>query len=196
MKKYIAEAFGTFVLTLMVALSLAGSFTVSTPILAVLTLGLFVYAIGNISGCHINPALTFGLWSIKKISGSEMVKYIVAQFIGAGVAYFLFLLINHGPNNGIVLNNSFAIGFAEFLGMFFYGFLIAAVFYGKTPSYLSGIIVAGSLLLGIAIASLLGSNGLLNPAVAFGIGSFNVMYLLGPAVGSILGMQTYRYFLD
>ena len=196
MKKYIAEAFGTFVLTLVVALSLAGSFPVSTPALAVMTLGLLVYALGHVSGCHINPALTLGLWSIKKINGKETLKYIIAQFVGAGVAYFIFSLINNGAGTSPVLNNSFAVLFAEFLGMFFYAFLLAAIFYEKTPKNLSGILVAGALLLGIAVAMLLGSNGMLNPAVALGVGSFNVMYLLGPAIGSVLGMQAYKYFLD
>lgn len=195
MKKYIAEALGTFMLTLVVALSLVGSFPVSTPVLAVLVVGLFVYAIGHVSGCHINPALTIGLWSIKKINSNDALKYIIAQFIGAGIAFYVFLSVNHGVNNIIVLNNSWTVGFAEFLGMIFYGFFVAAVFCGRISNYLSGIVVAGSLLVGIAIASLLGSNGLINPAVAFGIGSFNLMYILGPAVGSILGMQAYKYFL-
>ena len=53
-------------------------------------------------------------------------------------------------------------------------------------------VVGGSLLLGIAVAALLGSNGVLNPAVALGIGSFNVMYVLGPILGSVLGMQLYK----
>jgi glycerol uptake facilitator-like aquaporin len=57
---------------------------------------------------------------------------------------------------------------------------------------MSGLVVGGSLLLGIALASLLGSNGVINPAVALGIGSFNVMYVLGPVLGSLLGMQVYK----
>lgn len=66
MNKYIAEAIGTFALTLAVGLSLAGEFPVSTPILAALTLGLFVYSVGHLSGTHLNPAVTIGAWSIKK----------------------------------------------------------------------------------------------------------------------------------
>lgn len=194
MKKYTVEAFGTFALTLVVALSLAGSFPVSTPVLAVLVVGLFVYAVGHISGSHINPAVTIGLWSIKKISSSETIKYIIAQFIGAGVAMFVFSQIN----NLLIpvtypLSGSLAIALAELIGMLFYGFFIAAVVYEKTPSYLSGLIIAGGLLFGLALASLLGSAGIINPAVAFGIGAYNPMYFLGPLIGSIFGMQIYRY---
>ena len=194
MKKYIAETIGTFGLTLVVALSLTGVFPVATPVLAALTLGLFVYSIGHISGTHINPAVTIGAWSIKKISSKEALRYIIAQFIGAGLALALVSATVglHAPT----VSNSFAVLLAEFLGTVFFTFGIASVVYGKTPSALSGVVVGGSLLLGIAIAALLGSNGVLNPAVAFGIGSFGGMYILGPILGSIAGMNLYKYLSE
>lgn len=194
MKKYIAETIGTFGLTLVVALSLAGVFPVATPVLAALVLGLFVYSIGHISGTHINPAVTIGAWSIKKISSKEALRYVVAQFIGAGLALGVVSMSVglHAP----AVSNSFAVLFAEFLGTVFFTFGIASVVYGKTPGTLSGIVVGGSLLLGVAIAALLGSNGVLNPAVAFGIGSFGGMYILGPILGSIAGMNLYKYLSE
>jgi glycerol uptake facilitator-like aquaporin len=190
MKKYIAESIGTFALTLVVALALGGMFPVATPVLAALTLGLFVYSIGHLSGTHINPAVTIGAWSIKKITTSDAVGYIVAQFIGAAVA--LLLVSKTVGMATVMVESNWAILAAELLGTLFFTFGIASVVYGKTPGQLSGIVVGGSLLLGITIAALLGSNGVLNPAVAFGIGSFNLMYVLGPILGSVLGMQLYK----
>jgi glycerol uptake facilitator-like aquaporin len=194
MKKYIAETIGTFALSLVVALSLAGAFPVATPVLAALVLGLFVYSIGHISGTHINPVVTIGAWSIKKISSTDALYYIIAQFIGAGLALGLVSMSVglHAPT----VVNSFAVLFAEFLGTLFFTFGIASVVYGKTPNALSGIVVGGSLLLGVAIAALLGSNGVLNPAVALGIGSFGGMYILGPILGSIAGMNLYKYIAE
>ena len=191
MKKYIAEALGTFGLALVVALSLVGKFPVPTPVLAALTLGLFVYSVGHISGTHINPAVTLGLWSIKKINTQHAMGYIVAQFIGAGLAMALLTSTVGMPT--LEVSNSLMVGVAEALGTFFFTFGIASVVYGKAPSILSGMVVGGSLLLGITIAALLGSNGVLNPAVALGIGSFGSMYVLGPIIGSVLGMQLYKY---
>ena len=191
MKKYLAEALGTGTLTLVVALSLSENFPVSTPVLTGLVLALFVYTIGHISGAHINPAVTIGAWSLKKISNQDALMYIIAQTIGAGIAMFALSSVMSPANLSIVASRT--VFFAELIGTFFFTFGIAAVIYEKTPSVMSGLIIGGSLLLGITIAATLGSNGVLNPAVAFGIGSFNLLYLLGPIVGSVLGMQAYKY---
>ncbi len=191
MKKYILEGLGTGTLTLVVALSLNGTFPVPTPVLAALTLGLFVYSIGHVSGAHINPAVTIGAWSIGKISSNDAVGYIVAQTVGAVVA---MLLVNKYYSSAAAMPPATAgIFFAELLGTFFFTFGIASVIYNKTPTPLSGIVIGGSLLLGIALAALLGSGGILNPAVALGVGSLNLAYLLGPMVGAVLGMNVYKH---
>ncbi len=197
MKKYIVEALGTFTLTLVVALSIAGRFPVPTPVLAALVLGLFVYTVGHISGTHINPAVTLGLWSIKKIRTADALNYIGSQFIGACLAFFLASAVSKvGASAGTVIQNTWAVLGAELLGTFFFAFGIASVVYEKTPGHFSGFVIGGSLFLGITISALLGANGVLNPAVAFGIGSFGLMYVIGPIIGSILGMQVYRALED
>ena len=192
MKKYIAEAVGTFALALTVALSLAGTFPVPTPVLAGLVLGLFVYSIGHISGTHINPAVTIGLWSIGKIKNLDALYYIIAQFIGAGLA---MLVAHHGLATvpALVVANSTRVFIAETLGTAFFTFGIASVVYGKAAADAAGVVIGGSLFLGITIAALFGSNGVLNPAVAFGIGSFGIMYIIGPIVGSLAGMNLFKY---
>ncbi len=190
MNKYVGEAVGTGVLTMVVALALAGTFAVSVPVLAALTLGLFVYSLGHLSGTHINPAVTIGAWSIGKISTDDAIKYVIAQFIGAGAA--LLVVGSLVTAATLSVKADLGTGLAEMIGTALFTFGIASVVYGKTPAVMSGMVVGGSLLLGIAVAALLGSNGVLNPAVALGIGSFNVMYVLGPVLGSVLGMQIYK----
>lgn len=191
MKKYIAEGLGTFALALTVGLSIAGVFPVPTPLLAALVLGLFVYSIGHLSGSHINPAVTIGAWSIGKISPKDAASYIVAQFIGAGVAYGFITAFSHVSS--LTISNGWTTGVAELVGTFFFTFGIASVIYGRTPGNLSGVVVGGSLLLGIAVSATMGANGVLNPAVALGIGSFGVMYIIGPIIGSVLGMRVYKW---
>lgn len=196
MKKYIAELVGTFTLTLIVTLSLSGTFPVATPVLAGLTLALFVYTIGHISGCHINPGVTIGAWSIGKIRAQETIFYIVSQFIGAGLA----VLLIKGLDRAIFVVNidlghpaTFAIGLAEFVGMVLFTFGIASVIYKKIPEAVSGLVIGGSLLLGIALAVLMGSSGFLNPAVAFGANSLDLAYLCGPILGGVAGMWLYKF---
>lgn len=190
MKKYVGEAVGTGVLTMVVALAHGGTFPVSVPVLAALTLGLFVYSIGHLSGAHINPAVTIGAWSIGKISSDDATKYVIAQFIGAGVA--LLVVGSLVTAATLTVRSDLTTGLAEMIGTALFTFGIASVVYGKTPAVMSGLVIGGSLLLGIAVAALFGSNGVLNPAVALGIGSFNVMYVLGSVLGSVLGMQLYK----
>ena len=193
MKKYIVEILGTFVLVLVVGLSLVGTFAVSTPVLAGLVVMIFVYAVGHISGGHFNPAITIGAWSIKKIRAQDALLYIVSQCLGAGIALLVVSATVGVPSVSVVANQTVAL--AEFLGMLMFSFGVASVMYEKAPRDFSGIVAGGSLLLGITIAVLLGSNGVLNPAVAFGIGSFNIVYAFAPIVGSVIGMQAYKYLL-
>src|SRR5689334_8844716 len=54
------------------------------------------YAIGHISGCHLNPAVSFGLWAGKRFPGSDLLPYIVAQVLGAIVGTAIVYLIASG----------------------------------------------------------------------------------------------------
>ena len=193
-KKIFAEALGTFALVFVVMTAIATGSAI-TPWLAGLTLGLMVYSLGHISGTHINPAVTIGAWSIGKISLQDAAKYVTAQFIGAFVAMLMVHAFIPEATSLISLavmpTATLTVLCAEILGMFFFTFGIASVIYGKTPSDFSGVVVGLSLTLGIMIA-IIGSAGILNPAVALGLGSFNFMYILGPIVGSVLGMNAYK----
>ncbi len=195
MHKYFLEGLGTFALSTVVALSIGDTFPVATPIIAALTLGLFVYTIGHATGAHLNPAVTIGLWSLGKIEATEATGYVIAQFLGAAAAFFLANMFIPGLASYDMPAGMLSTAFAEALGMFFFAFGIAAVVFGKVPSEINGVVVGGSLLLGIALAFGAGSSVILNPAVALALNSFNIMYLLGPIVGSILGMWTYKLFV-
>ena len=65
-----------------------------------------------------------------------------------------------------------------------------AVVSGKVKQELSGVVIGGSLLLGILVASTV-SNGILNPAVALAPGSIDIMHILGPMIGMVLGMKMF-----
>lgn len=195
--KYIAEFLGTFTLSFIVLAAVAATtpLPVAIPVIAGLTLGLFVYTIGSISGSHINPAVTIGLWSIKKIETKDAGVYIIAQIFGAAVAIAVAQLLSIALPPAAAMSFELPVFVAECLGAFFFAFGIAAVVYGKVAADMSGVVVGGSLLLGVLIASLGGAAGILNPAVAFALNSVSVVYFLAPVAGAVLGFQAYRLLM-
>jgi glycerol uptake facilitator-like aquaporin len=193
--KYIAEFVGTFALSFVVlaAVSQVLPLPVAVPVIAGLTLGLFVYTIGGVSGAHINPAVTIGLWSIRKINNRDAFGYIVAQIFAAAVAIVLARTLAMATPVAAPVAFIPSLFFAEALGAFFFAFGIAAVVYSKVADQMSGVVVGGSLLLGILLASFAGSAGILNPAVAFALNAVSIMYIFGPIVGAVVGFHAYRY---
>ncbi|MCH5233358.1 MAG: aquaporin [Muribaculaceae bacterium] len=98
MQKYFAEGVGTMFLVLLAC----GSAVLAGPSIGVLGIGLcfglvllcLCYAIGNISGCHVNPAVSFAMFISGRMNVKDFVWYVIAQLIGATVgAWFLWLLV-------------------------------------------------------------------------------------------------------
>lgn len=96
-KKYCAEAFGTFVLTLFgcgsAAIAGSGLGTLGIAMAFGLSIIAMAFVIGNVSGCHINPAVSLGLFLDKRLSGKDLIGYWVAQFVGAIVAAAVLMFI-------------------------------------------------------------------------------------------------------
>ena len=113
MKRYLAEAIGTFVLVLGgcgTAVLNAGHVGVLGVALAFgLSLLIMVYAIGPISGCHVNPAVTLGMVVAGRHHPKDMAGYIVGQIAGAIVASIVIYLVARGISGGFMVGDS---GFA------------------------------------------------------------------------------------
>ncbi|MDD5056066.1 MAG: aquaporin [Candidatus Peribacteraceae bacterium] len=189
-RPFLAELLGTFLLAFLVRLSLGAQFPVATPVLAAITLGLIVYILGSVSGAHVNPAVTIGLFTIGKIKALDALGYIIAQVIGAvlaGVAGTAML----GSALTATADSSMMIVLAEAIGAAIFLFGISAVVRKKVPDCMSGITVGTSLLLGVLAAST-ASAGILNPAVALALHSFTPAYIFGPIIGAVAGVWLYR----
>ncbi len=129
MKKYLAEMIGTFVLTLMgCGSAIFAGIGLGTTGYGVSTLGVafafglsviaMAYTIGNISGCHINPAITLGVWANGRMKGGEAAGYMVFQVIGAILASaVLYVLVHTGNEAGMnaVFNSTTTTGANSFL---------------------------------------------------------------------------------
>ncbi len=190
-KQYLAEMLATFSLAFAVSASLVNDLGMITPVIAALTLGLFVYTVGNVSGAHVNPAITIALASKKKISPPDAVMYIICQMLGGILALYLCLLL-FKAQPGASMAGGLEVGLAEAIGAFFLAFGVAfAVDRGNDVN--SGLVVGGSLLLGILVAAGV-SNGVLNPAVSLAVGGLDNLsptYLLAPIVGALVGVWAY-----
>lgn len=150
MKKYLAEMVGTMVLVLMgcgsavFAGNAAGAVSAGVGTIGVaLAFGLSVvamaYTIGNISGCHINPAITLGVWLSGRMSGKDAIMYMVFQVIGAIIgSAVLFGLVSAGTHNGPTStgSNSFADGcmLQAFVAELVFTFIFVLVVLGSTDS--------------------------------------------------------------
>ena len=193
-QKYLAELLGTFTLTLSVYLSLAMGGHLSTPVVAALTLGVGVYTMGAISGAHFNPAISLAMATVGKLKWRDAVLYVVFQLVGAVLAMYVGLWMAGGAT-GVTGAEGWVIGAGEALGAAMLAVGVAAVTFGKADDDSAGLTVGGSLLVGILMASTV-ANGVLNPAVALGIGSVSVTYMLAPIVGAVVAAWVYKFLQD
>ncbi len=158
-----------------------------------MVLALIVGMFGKISGAHVNPAVTVGLWSLKKIESTQAVVYVAAQVLGGAVAFALYQSVTGNDISGLV-DTSFdgALFFSEVIGTFIFGMGIAAAVYHGLKDYQAAFTIGAALTFGIMIATMTpGAPGFLNPAVALANNSLTVMYAIAPVVGMVLGMNVY-----
>lgn len=190
---YVAEFFGTAILTFSI-LAVSRS-AVGVPYFVAIgvgaTLTVLVMTIGQISGAHVNPAVTIGMWTVRKIKSLDAVLYIVAQFMGAVATFKLYeYLVTQGVQSIAPAQFDWRVLVAEILGTFVFTFGIASAVFHKYEGGKLAATVGGSLFLGILLAGV-ASNGILNPAAALGVQSWDKAYVLGPIIGAIIGINLY-----
>ena len=223
MKQYGAEFFGTFWLVLGGCGSavLAAAFPdVGIGLLGVsLAFGLTVltmaFAIGHISGCHLNPAVSIGLWAGGRFPASQLVPYIIAQVAGAIVAGGVLYVIASGKVGFDVTAGFASNGFdahspggytmmaalvTEIVMTMFFLIVILGATDKRAPAGLAPIAIGLCLTL-IHLISIPVTNTSVNPArstgVALYVGDWAVaqlwLFWVAPIVGAVLGAVVYRF---
>ncbi len=224
MTKYAAEALGTFWLVLGGCGSavLAAAFpNVGIGLLGVsLAFGLTVltmaYAIGHISGCHLNPAVSVGLWAGGRFSADQLVPYVAAQVAGAIVAGAVLFLIASGKEGFDAVASGFASnGFgahspggyslaAAFVCEVVMTMMFLVVIMGATdpraPQRLAPIAIGLCLTL-IHLVSIPVTNTSVNPARSTGPAVFVQgwalsqlwLFWVAPLLGGAIGALVYRF---
>lgn len=223
MKKYIAEFIGTFWLVLGGCGSavLAASFpNVGIGLLGVsLAFGLTVltmaFAIGHISGCHLNPAVSIGLWAGGRFPAKYLAPYIIAQVIGAVAAGGVLFIIASGAAGFDVTAGFASNGFGthspggysmlaalvtEIVMTMMFLFIIMGATDERAPKGLAPIAIGLGLTL-IHLISIPVTNTSVNPArstgVALFVGDWAVsqlwLFWVAPIIGGMLGAMIYKF---
>jgi glycerol uptake facilitator-like aquaporin len=188
----VAEILGTAVLTAVILAVSRSPIGLSyfVAIGAGLTLATLVLTVGPASGAHVNPAVTLSLWAQRQIDTLSGIIYIASQFLGAVLAWRLYMYLMDAPLKSIAGKFDWRVFVAEAVGTFIFTFGIAAAISQGYEGGKKAAVIGLSLLLGVMVAGT-ASNGLLNPAVAVGVQSVNTAYITGPIVGGLVGMSLY-----
>lgn len=211
MKKYVAEFIGTFVLVLF-ACGVAAVTGCAVPeagyIATALAFGLVIvamaYSIGNISGCHINPAVSLGCLMAGRMTAKDFAGYVIAQFLGAiaGAAVLMLLI---GKEHGLGCNGLYngSIGMSilvEIILTFVFVLVILGVTSKIGNGKLAGLVIGLTLVL-VHLFGIPFTGTSVNPARSFGPAllmggdalSCVWVFIVAPLVGGALAALVWNY---
>ena len=217
LKKYIAEFIGTFVLVLF-ACGVAGQFCAddnSGVLMTALAFGLVIvamaYSIGNISGCHINPAVSIAMLASRKMSLKDFCGYVIAQFLGAiAGAGVLYAIVGDkaklGANGlyqtadaaGVLTDNAGVSFVIEVILTFVFVLAILGVTSKESNGSVAGLVIGGTLVL-VHLLGIPFTGTSVNPARTFGpalfAGTLSTywVFLLAPLAGGVLAALVYSF---
>jgi aquaporin Z len=214
----IAELVGTFALIFVGAG--AGALGVGGLVGVALAHGLvvlaFVYAFGHISGTHINPAVTVGVWLAGKMDAGRAFSYIVFQVIGGILGAMALRMVLGGTATGlgqtlpasslaaggttISVTATMAVVLEAILTFFLVNTVLNAAVSGKAGN-LAGLAIGMTLTLGMLMGGPLTGASLnparsIGPAVALGDFSSLWIYIVGPVLGAVVAALLYRGVLE
>lgn len=215
MKKYIAEFIGTLILTFMgtgVAV-VSGGNLVATALAFGLAIVACAYVIGDISGCHINPAVSLAMLISKKLELKDFVCYVIAQVLGAIAATCILFIILNGTTIGTMALGANGYGalsatnisllgaiLTEVILTFIFVYTILGVTSNKNYASIAGIVIGLTLtfvhLIGI---NLTGTS--VNPARSIGPALFSGIealkqvwvFIVAPLFGSALAAYLFQF---
>lgn len=215
MKKYLCEFIGTAVLVLFGCGTavVTGADIVATSLAFGLSIVAMAYVIGNISGCHVNPAVSLAMLISKKMNVKDFVGYVVAQilggFLGAGILYFILSASTDGVvglgTNGFAQASAMGIGgvaafVVELVLTFVFVYTILGVTSDENKSAVAGIVIGLTLtfvhLIGIRLTGTsVNPARSLAPAVIMGGEAIKQVWLfiVAPLCGSALSAITYKF---
>lgn len=214
MKKYIAEFVGTLVLVL-VACGVAvvtNANIIATSLAFGLVIVAMAYSIGNVSGCHINPAVSLAMLITKKMDKKDFVGYVVAQVagatIGAGILGVLLDSFDALGANGYGATGQLATSLLiaiviEIILTFIFVTAILGVTSKTENGSIAGLVIGGTLTL-VHLIGIPFTGTSVNPARSFGPALLqggdaltqSWVFIIAPLIGALLAALFYKYILS
>lgn len=219
-KKAVAECFGTMTLVLFgCGVAIFTGDVVATSLAFGLSIVAMAYSIGNISGCHVNPAVSLAMLINKKMSFKEFLVYVASQLVGATIACLLLMMAfgtkcgfgantiqeanviaNFGDSNAA---NMIIALVSEIVLTFVFVYAICGVTSKEKYSSVAGLVIGGSLtlvhLLGLALTgtSVNPARSLIPALFALFSGTAAIsqvwIFIVGPFVGAALAALLFRF---
>jgi glycerol uptake facilitator-like aquaporin len=192
----LAEFLGTGLLV-MVALVLGQTTAVSYFIATSLAVAsAIVYLLFSVvSGAHANPAITFGMWTARRIGTLRGISYIAAQLLGGIVAWQLYQYLTNHALAAKTVPFSTPLWLAEVVGTSVLALAYSAALNRGVAAINSAVAIGGAYFVGILIAAT-ASSAYINPAIALGSRAWSGVYVLGPLVGGLIGVNLYSFFFS
>lgn len=224
MKNYISEFIGTFWLVLggcgsavlSAAFPQVGIGLLGVSLAFGLTVLTIAYSLGHISGAHLNPAVSLGLWAGGRFEGKQLLPYMLAQVAGAiaGAGVLYVIVTGNGSSIGDFAANGYgdhspgkysmtAALVTEFVMTFMFLIIILGSTYPSAPFGFAGIAIGLGLTL-IHLISIPVTNTSVNPArsisQALFVGGWATqqlwLFIVAPLAGAFLAGTVYKYLLD
>ena len=208
LKVFVAEFIGTFALTFIGASAgMANAGLVGVALAHGFVLAVFVYIYGNVSGTHVNPAVTFGLALNGTVKWGQAVVYWIAQFLGAVLAAYLvktfFGDVKGGATVGSLTSSApvMAMIVEAVLTFFLVNTVLHAAVAGKAGPF-AGWAIGTTLAFAILAGGPL-TGASLNPARTFGPALFTgaaanpmtyMIYFAGPFLGAAIATGIFKFF--
>ncbi|XP_057537232.1 aquaporin NIP1-1-like [Amaranthus tricolor] len=209
LQKMIAEMMGTYFLIFAgcaaITVNLDEDKVVTLPGIAIvwgLAVMVMVYAVGHISGCHINPAVTIAFATSRRFPWKQVPAYVICQVVGSTLASGTLRLIFNGHQTQIVVSapsgsdlQSFVV---EFITTFYLMFVISGVATdNRAIGELAGLAIGATVLLNVLFSAPI-SSASMNPARSLGPAIISNhykgvwIYLIAPTAGAIAGAMVYN----